>query len=67
MYTKLTKVVKIDERECVACAFYGTEKCRIHKDSNTPDCCHCEVMGAILNQLRAFEEVFVESENRNEG
>ena len=57
MYTRLTKVAKVDGRECVSCAFYGTSKCRIHKESNTTDCAHCDVMGAILNQLHAFEEI----------
>lgn len=60
MYTKLTKIIKVDGAECVACAYFGTEECRIHKEEGTPDCCHCRVMGAILNQLHAFEEAITE-------
>lgn len=55
MYTKLTKVVTVDDRECVTCAFYGTDECRIHTRKIT-DCAHCEMMGAMINQLHAFEE-----------
>ena len=62
MYTKLTKIVTVNGAECIACAYYGTDRCRIHKEERTPDCCHCKVMGAILNQLHAFEEVFTEKE-----
>ena len=56
MYTKLTKRIQIDERECVSCAFFGTERCHIHTDG-TVDCGHCEVFAAILNQLNAFEDL----------
>lgn len=55
MYTRLTKAVKIEERECVSCIYYGTEMCRIH--NGIPDCIHCEVFAAILNQLHAFENI----------
>lgn len=63
MYEKLTKVIKIDGRECVTCALYGTDKCRIHScgESHTPDCAHCEMFGAILNQLNAFEELVADT------
>ena len=58
MYTKLTKVVTVEERECVACIYHGTEMCRIHK--GIPDCSHCDVFAAILNQLNAFENIICE-------
>lgn len=59
MYTKLTKKIQIDGRECVSCAFFGTERCRIHTDGTT-DCGHCEVLGAILNQLNFLETIIEE-------
>ena len=55
MYTRLTKVVTIKERECVTCIYQGTDMCRIH--NGIPDCSHCDVFAAILNQLHAFEEI----------
>ncbi len=55
---KLTKITEVDGRECVACAFYGTEKCPIHNgNKEVADCAHCEVFGAILNQLHQYEEI----------
>lgn len=65
MYTKLTKVIKIDNRDTVCCAFYGTEKCRVHMQGKEPDCGRCVVMGAILNQLHAFETM-LEDEGEQE-
>lgn len=58
MYTRLTKTVTVKERECVACVYHGTKMCRIHK--GIPDCSHCEVFAAILNQLHAFENIIYE-------
>lgn len=58
MYTRLTKTVTVEERECVTCIYHGTEMCRIHK--GIPDCSHCEVFAAILNQLHAFENIICE-------
>lgn len=58
MYTRLTKVITVGERECVSCAYHDTQMCHIHK--GTPDCSHCEVFAAILNQLNAFEEIVCE-------
>lgn len=63
MYTRLTKLTKVDGRECVSCAFYGTEMCHIHKGAN--DCLHCEVFAAILNQLYAFEEVVLKQSDES--
>lgn len=60
MYTRLTKTISIEGRECVTCIYYGTEMCRIHK--GIPDCNHCDVLAAILNQLHAFEEIFYEEQ-----
>lgn len=58
MYTKLTKVINLAGRECVVCINYGTEMCHIHND--TPDCGHCQMFAAILNQLHAFEVAYDE-------
>lgn len=63
MYTRLTKIVTVEERECVACIYYGTEMCRIHK--GIPDCSHCDVFAAILNQLNAFENIYEEHQDIN--
>lgn len=62
MYNKLTKIVKVEGRECVACINYGTEMCHIHKGH--PDCIHCPMFAAILNQLYAFEEIIDEEKNK---
>lgn len=59
-YQSLTKVVEINGNKCVTCAYFGTPKCLIHKGESIPDCTHCDVMGAILNQLHAFEEIISE-------
>lgn len=58
MYTRLTKTTTVEGRECVSCIFHGTEMCRIHK--GIPDCGHCDVFAAILNQLHAFENIIYE-------
>lgn len=58
MYTRLTKTITVQGRECVACIYHGTKMCRIHK--GIPDCSHCEVFAAILNQLHAFENIIYE-------
>lgn len=55
MYTRLTKTIMSEGRECIACIHHGTDKCRIHT-GRVADCAHCEMFGAILNQLHAFEE-----------
>jgi hypothetical protein len=55
MYTRLTKVVNIAGQEYVTCKFHGTHLCRIHNDG-IPNCAHCEMYAAILNQLKAFED-----------
>ena len=60
MYERLTKTTNVDGCECVACIYYGTEMCRIHK--GIPDCSHCDVFAAILNQLHAFENIIYEEQ-----
>lgn len=60
MYTRLTKIITVEERECVTCIYYGTEMCRIHK--GVSDCGHCDVLAAILNQLHIFENIICEEE-----
>lgn len=60
MYTRLTKIIKSqDGRECVACINFGTERCQIH--NGAPDCAHCHMLGAIFNQLYAFENIICET------
>ena len=57
-YSTLTKVSKDNEgNEAVACINFGTEKCLIHSAGG---CEKCPMFAAILNQLRAFEEILVE-------
>lgn len=57
MLQRLTKVVEIDGKQCVACINYGTDECQLHKGGNDVGCAKCPVMGAMLNQLHAFEEI----------
>jgi hypothetical protein len=61
MYTRLTKVVNVNGVDCVSCTFYGTSECHIHKGNDIPNCAQCKVMAAMLNQLRAFEELVEEN------
>lgn len=63
MYQPLTKVVIIDGKECVTCAKYGTEECLIHKEK-VSGCFKCRCLGAMVEQLHAFEEVFMELRDR---
>lgn len=53
-YRRLTKTITIDGRETVVCAFRGAQHC-------SSQCASCPVMDAILKQLCAFEEVFLEA------
>ena len=56
MYIRLTKIIKDqNQRDCVACVNFGNEECHIHNE--VPDCIHCPMLGAILNQLYAFEDM----------
>lgn len=66
MYKKLTKVVNVNGRDCVACAFYDTPECQIHNCEKS--CARCKMMGAILNQLHEFEEIVesIEDESKHE-
>ena len=57
-YYTLTKMVKDEDgNEVVACVNYDTEKCLIHSAGG---CEKCPMFAAILNQLRAFEEILVD-------
>lgn len=58
-YCKLTKKLKNEQgQECIACAFYGTDRCQIH--NGYVDCGSCPVLGLILRQLHTYEEVLEE-------
>lgn len=62
MYTGLTKIITNHEgRKCVSCIDFDTERCRIH--NGVPDCAHCPMFAAILNQLHEFEVITRELEN----
>lgn len=66
MYTRLTKIVKDPKgRNCVTCINFGTSKCHIH--NGTPDCNHCPMLAAILNQLSYFEEITIDNYQNMEG
>ncbi len=59
MYKPLTKKI-IDEngQQIVVCRYYGTDQClKIH---TTPQCTYCPMMTAIVEQLNAFEEVYLD-------
>lgn len=60
MYTRLTKTINVDGRDCVSCIYCGTEKCRIH--SGLLSCMQCDVFAAILNQLHALEDIICEEQ-----
>ena len=54
-YRRLTKSSHDGAGESVVtCAFIGTEHC-------VGNCAVCPVMGAILKQLCAFEEAFIDT------
>lgn len=58
-YEPLTKIIlDSNGREVVVCRYYGTATCRnIHKNTG---CANCPMIAAILNQLNAFEEVYMD-------
>lgn len=63
---QLTKVINHDGRECVACVYYGTDKCHIHSENDVNDCAHCKVFGAMLNKLNLYETAYEnEEEDKN--
>lgn len=57
-YKPLTKKIKINNQECITCINYGTSNCKIHKKEAT-GCHNCPVLSAMLNQLYAFESVYI--------
>lgn len=60
-YTQLTKkLTDENNNQMVVCSQHGTEKCHIHTPSG---CTNCPVFQAILRQLNAFEEVYMEVVN----
>ena len=56
-YKPLTKKIVMNNQECITCALYGTDECKIHTD-NIKGCGECSMITAIFNQLHAFEEVY---------
>lgn len=52
-YYRLTKKTSVNGEEEVTCAFLDTARC-------DGQCALCPVMDAILKQLCAFEETFLE-------
>lgn len=58
-YRRLTKTTSVDGKETVVCAFAGSPQCSYQ-------CASCPVMDAILKQLCAFEEVFLEAHTTKE-
>ena len=56
-YEPLTKIIADDSgKEFVTCKFYGTTQCRC---LHTGGCIICPMLAAILNQLHAFEENYI--------
>lgn len=62
-YQKLTKIIKDEKgREVVTCRFFGTDECRIiHKNG----CDTCPMMSVFLNQLNAFETIYLKDVSEN--
>lgn len=56
-YQRLTKLMTINDKECITCALLNTDKCKIHTGEVT-GCFCCPVVTAIYNQLYAFEEAY---------
>jgi hypothetical protein len=64
-YKALTKVIKDKNgNERIACSFYGTGACQT--EHATYGCGSCPVLGAILNQLHTFEEIYLEETKQGE-
>lgn len=60
-YEPFTKVASDKQGEPMVCCRYdGTEMCRLHKASG---CNTCPVFAAILKQLHAFEEIYLEDDD----
>ena len=57
-YIPLTKKITVNNQECIACALYGTDKCKIHTEKIN-GCADCPVLSAMLNQLFEFEKVYL--------
>ena len=56
-YQPLTKKVNINGQNTVVCSLFGTEKCQIH---NSNVCIDAKYFQAILEQLNAFEEIYMD-------
>ena len=59
MYTRLTKLTKIDDRECITCIHCGTNECRIHS-GEVQNCSQCPVLAAVFSQLYELENIVCE-------
>ena len=53
----------VNGQECIVCALYGTEQCRIHTEKQE-GCATCPALAAIYNQL--YELLSVNSKNGSE-
>lgn len=59
-YQPLTKKIKIGNEEKIVCTLFGTQRCCIHNDNSCKD---CKIFQLILEQLYAFEQIYLESED----
>lgn len=60
-YQPLTKIITDDKgKEVVTCRYYGTSECR---NIHTSGCNNCPMLGAILNQLNMFEQIYMEEDD----
>ena len=59
-YQPLTKKIKVDGKEKIVCSFSSTPGCCIHKDGS---CESCRIFQVILEQLHAFEQIYLEVDN----
>lgn len=55
MYKELTKTIIKNGKEMVVCASYQTSECPAN--DNNRGCSDCPKLGAMINQLHAFEAV----------
>lgn len=58
-YRPLTKKININNQDCIACSLYGTEECKKIHTGTITGCADCPMIAAMLNQLFAFEEAYI--------
>jgi len=66
-YKPFTKTINDEHgNQMVVCELYGTNECR---NIHTPNkgCANCPMIAAMINQLHAFEEIYMQEQTENDG